>query len=90
MSRYDREVKKQRDIQNDMEAQTEPATLVSKAEPQQNKVSKSALEAALKEKGVTAQEFAVSNEDRRKTILGDKYEQTKAECGWLYDQPIQL
>ena len=74
-----------KDEQDLKEYQTTKA--VQQSEP--GKVDTKALEAALKEEGISYQQFAGAEEGWRKRALKEKYAELKLKHGWLYDQPIK-
>jgi hypothetical protein len=48
----------------------------------------SGLKKALQDKGVSFNEFVAGPEERRKSLLGDDYQETRTKYHWVYDQPI--
>ena len=73
-----------KDEQDLKEFQTKKVT--QESEP--DKVNTQALEADLKEKGVSYQQFAGAEETWRKRALKEYYAEMKLKHKWLYDQPI--
>jgi len=46
------------------------------------------LQKALEGKGISFSEFANATDERRKTLLGDDYQDIRTKYHWVYDQPI--
>jgi len=46
------------------------------------------LQKALAGKGISFSEFANATDERRKTLLGDDYQETRTKYHWVYDQPV--
>ena len=71
-----------------------PLTASQASAPTTSKINTKALEQALKEEGVSYQQFSGAEETWRKRALKfgtpeSKYESMKLKHKWLYDQPIK-